>query len=346
MAIQLKLFCFLFVGMLAAQPTPAPTAAAHTGKAVQLMQNRSFAEAAAEFELALASSPDNDDLRIQYATCLFAQERDQEARKQFEIERGKLGDQAGLMYFLGRIDVRAEEYTAALSKLKPLASNPAFPKASFYLGLAYQATGQAALALAALEKAARDNAGDPEVHYRLGRVYSGTGRTDDAERQYKLYRELHDSQQAAERDGGACMDALRAQPIAQARVVCQRLADPKDGRRLIFLGQVYAQAGAFAEAVEPLRAGAQLESASFEAWQYLGLSLFALKRYEEAVTPLRKAAALNPQYFDTLNMLAKDLHILGRDKEALPVLEQAHQLNPGDAVLEAVLQQMRAALRK
>ena len=142
------------------------------------------------------------------------------------------------------------------------------------------------------------------------------------------------------------MDALRAQPIAQARVICQRLAEPKDGPRLIFLGQLYAQAGAFAEAVEPLRAAVQLEPASFEAWQYLGVSLFSLKRYEEALAPLRKAAALNPQYFDTLNMLAKDLHLLGRDKEALPVLEQAHVLNPGDAVVEAVLQQMRATLRK
>jgi hypothetical protein len=31
--------------------------------------------------------PNNDEVRIQYATCLFAQERNDEARKQFEIER-------------------------------------------------------------------------------------------------------------------------------------------------------------------------------------------------------------------------------------------------------------------
>ena len=134
MKSRFSFVAFLFAATLAAQSTPPSTAASHAGKAMQLMQNRSFPEAAAEFELALASSPDSDDLRIQYATCLFAQERDQEAKKQFEIERKKLGDQPGLMYFLGQLDVRAEEYAAAITKLKPLATNPVFPKASFYLG--------------------------------------------------------------------------------------------------------------------------------------------------------------------------------------------------------------------
>src|ERR1035438_4206183 len=82
-----------------AQPLARAAAASHVGKAVRLMERRLFSEAAAEFEEALAADPNNDAVRIQYATCLFIQERDDEARKQFEIERKRLGDRPGLSYY-------------------------------------------------------------------------------------------------------------------------------------------------------------------------------------------------------------------------------------------------------
>ncbi len=63
------------------------------------MQDRHYREAAAEFEQALAVDPDNDAVRIQYATCLFAAERNEDARKQFEIERQRQGDRPGLNYY-------------------------------------------------------------------------------------------------------------------------------------------------------------------------------------------------------------------------------------------------------
>jgi tetratricopeptide (TPR) repeat protein len=141
------------------------------------------------------------------------------------------------------------------------------------------------------------------------------------------------------------MDALRARPITQAREICRRLADPNDSRRLILLGQLYAEAGAFADAVDPLQLAVNLDPKSFEAWHYLGLSLYGLHHYQEAVKPLENAAALNPQFFDTLNLLAKTLHVLGNDAAALPILERAHNLNPGDANVTGALERMRAGLK-
>src|ERR1700722_17160858 len=93
--------CLLLLSLIRgapAQPLASTAAASHVGKAAQLMQDRRFSEAAAEYEQALAADPNNDVVRIQYATCLFAQERDDEARKQFEIERKRLGDKPGLNY--------------------------------------------------------------------------------------------------------------------------------------------------------------------------------------------------------------------------------------------------------
>src|SRR5580693_4617499 len=115
----------LLLGTPGAMARPlAPTdSASRVGKAVRLMQDRLFSEAAAEFEQALAVDPNNDEVRIQYATCLFAGERNGEARKQFEIERQRLGDRPGLNYFLGRLDLRANDFTSAIKKLAPLKSN-------------------------------------------------------------------------------------------------------------------------------------------------------------------------------------------------------------------------------
>ena len=321
-------------------------AVAHAGKAVQLMQDRRYGEAAGEFEQSLAADPNNDAVRIQYATCLFAQERNDEARQQFEIELQRLGDPPGLNYYLGRLDVRASDFTSAIRRLQPLSTTAAFPKASFYLGIAYLSAGQHAQALESLERAAKNNPTDPEVHYRLGRVYTVAGRTGDANREFEIYRKVRETQRFVEEAGHACTDALRAQPIARAREVCQRIADPNDSRRMLLLGQLYADSGAFAEDVEPLRVAVKLDPQSFDGWHNLGRSLYWLKRYQEAVPPLQKAASLNPDFFDTLNVLAAALHALGDDAAALPILERAHTLNPADARVTSALERLRAARKE
>jgi tetratricopeptide (TPR) repeat protein len=340
----LMLVCLLAVRLETAAQTKQATA--HAGKAGQLMQQRRYREAALEFEQSLAADPENHAVRIQYATCLFVQERNQEARQQFELERQRLGDQPGLSYFLGQLDLRDGDFAPAIRRLQPLASNPSFPKAALYLGLAYLANGQQAQALVSLERAAQNNPRDPEAHYRLARLYSMMGRDADAQRQYNIYDDARESQSLVEGEGHACLDALRQRPISEAREVCRRLADPNDAARMLLLGQLYADKGAFADALEPLRAGVKLKPDSFDGWQSLGLSLYWLHRYQEAAAALEKAAALNPQFFDTLNLLAAAYHALGNDAAALPLLEQAHRLNPDDAKLAAALVRMRLSQKK
>jgi tetratricopeptide (TPR) repeat protein len=335
----------LLAGPLASAQFPQDRsgATAHAGAAARLMQERRFEEAAGEYERSLALNPANDAIRIEYATCLFAQERDQDARAQFEMEIKRLGEQTGLSYYLAQLDIRAYKPEEAIRRLKPLTANPAFPKASFYLGVAYLSAGQQALALRALEQAARDNPADPEVHYRLGRVYMLADRTADGDREFDLFRQTEQTRRFVEETGHACMEALRTQPIERAQAVCDRIADAHDARRMLWLGELYASYGFYTEALGPFRTAAQLDPQSFDAWHNLGRSLYLLKRYGEAVPALKKAAALNPGYFDTLNLLAAALHASGNDAAALPVLERAHALNPADTAAAAALVQMRAA---
>jgi tetratricopeptide (TPR) repeat protein len=112
---------------------------------------------------------------------------------------------------------------------------------------------------------------------------------------------------------------------------------------MLYLGELYARGGAFADALEPLEAAAKLDPKAFDAWHNLGLSLYWLRRYQEALPVLEKAAAMNPKFFDTLNLLASTYHALGNDEAALPIMERAHALNPGDAKLAAALERMKAA---
>ena len=149
-------FLLLFVNTVGARAQ----ATASAGKAIRLMQDMRYAEAAAEFEKSLAADPNNDTVRIQYATCLFALERNADARKQFEIEGRRLGEQPGFKYYLARLDLRANNYASAISRLTPLARNPSFPKASYYLGLALLSNGADKEGLESLELAGQSNPKD------------------------------------------------------------------------------------------------------------------------------------------------------------------------------------------
>lgn len=334
---------FIFIPNLrAAQSGASISATAHAGAANQLMQNRRYAEAAEEFRQALSLNPNDDTLRVQYATCLFLEESNDEARKQFEILLRRLGDRPGLMYFLGQLDLRANNYASAVRRLEPLAGNSSFPKVPYYLGLAYLSVGENAKALNYLQTAAVLNPRDSEVHYRLARLYSMAGRSDDAGSEYKLYNEVLEEKQIAEQEGHDCMDALKTQPIEKARTVCKPLASSQDVRKMIFAGQLYLGARAFDDALAPLQQAAKLDPKSFDASYSLGATLYGLRRYQEAVPPLENAVALNPRYFDGLNLLAKTYHLLGNDAAALPILERAHSLNPSDHAVGAVLERMRA----
>jgi tetratricopeptide (TPR) repeat protein len=284
-------------------------------------------------------------VRIQYATCLFEQERNDEARKQFEIERQRKGEWPGLNYYLGRLDLRANDFASAIKRLAPLESDRALSDVSFYLGVAYMSSGQRTPALECLQRAAKKDPRNPDVHYRLGRVYTMVGRTDDANREYQLYRDWLETQQVTDQASRDCKDALHTRPIGVARMVCRAVADPNDSRRLILLGELYSENGAFGDAVEPLQQAVKLAPESFEAWNSLGVSLFRIKRYGEALAPLRKAASLDPQFFSTQAMLAATLHLLGDDTAALPFLERAHSLNPDDAQVTSLLEQLRAILK-
>jgi tetratricopeptide (TPR) repeat protein len=319
---------------------------AHLSKGAQLMHDQLFDAAATEFEQALAAKPTDARARFEYAVCLLSLGRNDEARAQFEQVEKQAGESRYTTYYLGRLDLLANGYAAAIKRLGSVATNPPFPDTAFHLGVAYLSSGDTADGIQWLERAAKVEPGDYRVHYRLARAYSTAGRQPDAEREYALYTKLLNEHKDTETAARACTDALRTQAAAAAHDVCQRMYDPNDPEKLTLLGQLYGDAGAFENALAPLTRATQLDASSYEAWHNLGLTYFRLQRYKEARAPLEKAVALSPNAYGSVVTLGATLYMLGDDGAALPVLEHAHHLNPGDAQTAQVLEQLRAEKKK
>lgn len=336
----------LSCGRAAAQQNKPSGLEAHLSRGAQLMHSQMYEAAAAEFKEALALDSSDPRARFEYAVCLMSLGRDDEARRQFEQVHAQPRESRYVTYYLGRLDLLSNDDTSAIRRLASLAANPPFPDTAFFLGVAYVSAGQIAEGIKWLEEAARMMPRDYRVHYRLARAYSSAGREQDANREYALYSQLRDEHKTTEADVRACSAALRSGPPETARAACHRLYDPNDPDKLTLLGQLFGDAGAYQDALEPLKRAVQLDPGSFEAWHNLGLTYFRLQQYAEARAPLEKAVTLRPDYYGSVVLLGATLYMLGEDAAALPVLERAHRLNPGDAQTNAVLEKLRAEQQK
>ena len=332
-------------GIALAQTTP-PGVEAHLSRGAQLMQEQLFEAAAGEFEQALKIDPSDARARFQFAVCLVTVGRNDDARREFEQVRKQTGESRYLTYYLGRLDLLSNDYPLAIQKLSRVADDPPFPDTAFHLGVAYVSSGDVSGGIKWLERAAKLLPRDYRVHYRLARAYSSAGREPDATREYDLYNQFRNEHKTTEKDVRDCAGALKNDPLPAARDICHRMADPNDPDKLTLLGQLFGDAGIFAEALDPLKRAVQLDPNSFEAWHNLGVTYFRLERYQEARAPLEKAVALRPQFYGSVVLLGATLYMLGDDDAALPVLELAHRLNPADAQTADVLQKLRAGQPK
>lgn len=321
-------------------------AEAHLSRGMQLMQEQLFEAATSEFEQALALNAKDPKAHFEFAVCLLSLGRNDEARKQFEQVQKLAGESRYVTYYLGRLDLLSNDYVSAIKRLGSVAEDPPFPDTAFHLGVAYVSSGDVAAGTKWLERAAKLLPRDYRVHYRLARAYSSAGREKEATREYDLYTQHRDEHKNTEKDVRDCTSGLRTGPLAAAREVCHRIYDPNDPDKLTLLGQLFGDAGAFAEALEPLNRAVQLDPNSFEAWHNLGITYFRLNQYKEARAPLEKAVALRPEFYGSVVLLGATLYMLGDDAAALPVLERAHRLNPADAQTAAVLEKLRAAQKK
>jgi len=343
-AVVLTWFMIVFGAWLAR--AEQPQIEAHLGKATQLMQQELFEAAANEFQQALAANPSDPRVHFEFAVCLLSLGRNDEARQHFELVRKLAGESRYLTYYLGRLDLLANDYPSAIRRLGSVVEDPPFPDTAFHLGVAHVSSGDVSGGIRYLERAAKILPRDYRVHYRLARAYATAGREQDAAREFDRYNRFRDEHKNTETEARACTTALHSQSIEAAREVCHRMFDPNDSEKLTLLGQLFGDAGVFDDALEPLKRAVQLDPKSFEAWHNLGVTYFRLQHYSEAREPLQTAVSLRPEFYGSVVLLGATLYMLGDDEAALPVLEHAHRLNPTDAQTTEVLEKLRAGRDK
>jgi len=306
----------------------APSAEAHLGNGYRLVQDERWEEAAKEFRAALAINPSLSRARYQLAICLFALGDRQEARQEFDRVTSEAFSAPSVTYYLGRLDLLAGNNVTAISRLSSISREPPFPDTLFYLGCAYLASGDTKQAIAALQRAATASPFDFRVRYRLARALEKAGRKTEAEREYGTSTQAREHYNQAAREATACSQALKSQPLDEARELCQRMFDPNDPDKLTMLGMLYGESGHYQDALKPLKEASLLDPDSFEVFHDLGLSYFRLRRFNEARAPLEKAILLRPDFFGSNALLGATLFILKQDEKAYAVLTHAHDLDP------------------
>ena len=228
----------------------------HLARGMQLMQQQLFEAAANEFQQAVTRDPANPRARFELAVCLLvswaAMRKHAASSRSF---RSRPANRAtSLTTSAGSTSYRTiTNRPSSASDRSP--KHPPFPDTAFYLGTAYISSGNVTEGISWLERAAKLLPHDYRVHYRLARAYSSAGREQEANHEYSLYAQYKDEHKNTEKDVRDCTTALRTRPLTEAREICHRMFDATNPEKLTLLGQLFGDAGAFADAVDPLSAG-------------------------------------------------------------------------------------------
>ena len=173
----------------------APTSAqAMELEAEGLESEKKWNEAAKEYRRILAKYPNMVGIHYRIGRLLLnglptAAEKE-EAKKEFEEELKVDPHSAATEFMLGDLAWESQQWDEAIQHFGMASKDDAgFSEAFLGLGVALNAAGKYAEAIAPLEKYVKMDPGDPAGHYQLAIAYARTGRKQDADRQMALQQE-------------------------------------------------------------------------------------------------------------------------------------------------------------
>lgn len=357
-SIALRLLpCTLLLLALSVSPRPVPaqdthpgtptgSLEEHLGRGYEALKQEKYDDAETEFRAALVLDPSLDmRARFPLAVALFEQHKNADARRELETLRRKQGEQPGISYYLGRIDLDERNYKGAIEELGKASVHPPFPDTAFYLGLAYVKQGQNPEAEKWLKQAAEVNPDDSRAEYQLAILFRQEGRQEEAAQAFersKQNKAKSDKLSQLRYQCGQELDHDAAGPAPS----CDQLYDPNDADRLTSLGILYGQHAQLEKALPPLQRAAELVPQSPQMQYNLAYTYYQLKRFEDARKALEPAVQRWPDLFPLSSLYGAVLLNLGDVPAAYDALRHAHQLNAQDARTAALLEQCLLELAK
>lgn len=318
----------------------------HLGKGYEALKEEKYDEAEKEFRAALASNPELAmRARFPLAVSLYEQHKYTDSRQEFEAVRRSVGDQPGIWYYLGRLDLDEQNFKGAVENLSKASAHPPFPDTAFYLGLAYLKQGPDQEAEKWLKKAIELNPQDSRAEYQLATLYRKEGRQQEASQAFQQSKEKKAQSDKRSQLKWECAQELDRGPNTLTPS-CDQLYDPNDADLLTSLGVLYGQHGQLEKALKPLQRAAELQTQSPQTQYNLAFTYFQLKRFEEARDALQGPVQRWPDLFPLNSLYGAVLWNLGEVLPAYQVLHHAHQLNSQDGGTTGLLYQSLLELAK
>lgn len=311
---------------------PQATAEAHLGKGYEALKQDQYQVAADEFQAALALQPGlAERARFPLAVALFEMHKTDDARRELETLRRELGDHQNVLYYLGRLDLEANDFPNAIANLSKAAAKPPFPDTAYYLGFSYLKQHDLPNAEKWLKTAQDLMPRDSRVEFQLAKVYREQGRADDANKAMVHSEELRHKDENDVRLKQECAQKLDQGLREEARAVCEQLYDPDNADRLTSLGTIYGQHGDLDSAVKCFQRAAELAPQSPQMQYNLALTYYQRNEFQQAREPLEQALKRWSDLFPLNALYGAVLVKLGEEAAAEKALKRAHELNPNDA---------------
>jgi len=217
-----------------------------------------------------------------------------------------------------------------------LKADPDYGRAEAYLGSAYWAKYNAskdknliAQSRAACSKAIDLGNSGAAGHICLGVIQNGTGRYENAVRQFQSAVELDPSNEDAYIGLAAAYEGLGKTQDAETtykKIVALR---PNYWRGYNLLGAFYLRQAQYGEASRMFQKVVDLTPESFRGYANLGATLLYEGKYSDAIQPLETSLAIHATA-DTYSNLGTAYYFQHRFHDAAQVYEKAVQLNDKD----------------
>lgn len=335
------LFAFAAAGRSSAQGSAQPTSAsveAHLGKGYDALKQDQYEVAASEFREALSLDPHlAERARFPLAVALFEMHQVADARRELESLRAELGDHPNILYYLGRLDLEANDFSSAIENLSKAATKAPFPDTAYYLGFAYLKQHDLPNAEKWLNSALQLIPQDSRVEFQLSKLYREQRRDEDAKEALARFEQLRRRDENDVRLKQDCAQRLDQGAREDARAVCEQLYDGDNAERLTGLGTIYGQHGDLEDALRCFQRAAILAPQSPQMQYNLALTYYNLKQFANARPPLEQALQRWSDLFQLNALYGAVLAKLGENASAYHALRKAHELNPQDLGNEDLL---------
>jgi len=317
------LFCLSRVGV-------TQTGAAYR-EAAAAFAHRDFAVAADQFAKAEEESPAATNALLQRAKALVHLDRYPEAEESLRRYIKDHSAAAEPQFLLGYVLFRRNQpreslaaYTAAAAIQRPIADDFKI------VGMDYVLLNDYPDAIRWLERSAKEDPRDAEVHYALGRAYYTQNSFDRAIASFEQALKLNPKLSKAENNLGLAFAAVSRYEDAEAAYRRAIQLDTDGGKPseqpYLNLAELLLARDHAPESLRLLDTASKIDPKNVRIDELRGRALLSQNRLDEAAAAFRTAIAANPGNGSLHYQLARTLKRLGKDDEAAREFELSRTL--------------------